>query len=107
MNNVLPSIRCSRNLRRRTGFMLGLEKTELAIVVSSGSVPALVQKLFALDHIPWWWTVGTLGVVYTVIATFKFGKQPNYPTLWWRNNFDLPPSWRAPKPQMNHWPITE
>ena len=105
---VLPSIRCSRNLRRRTGFLLGLEKTELGIVVISGAIPGMIQKLLSLDHISILWTVGTMGGFYLLVATFKFGKQVNYPVLWWRNQFVHPTEWRAPKSnQEQQWPILE
>lgn len=102
---ILPSIPCSRNLRRRTGVWLGVEAWELFGIALLSILPDLAYRVGLLDK-----PQNLLGVLISAAAlgfviVFKRNKPPNYFSLWFHHHFIHPPAWRAPKTDYRENPI--
>ncbi len=104
----LPSIPCSRNLRRRTGIFLGLEPNEIMAIAVSSLLPTFAQKMGLLDHVSPLFSLAILGGGLLFVVLFKKGKQPHYFSLWLHHHFLHPKAWRAPRTDLhNRWPILD
>lgn len=104
---ILPSIPCSRNLRRRTGVWLGVEAWELFVIALLSILPDLAYRVGILEK-----PRNLLGVLLSVAAlgfviVFKRNKPPHYFSLWVHHHFIHPPGWRAPKSAHRGNPILD
>ncbi|MDD2709097.1 MAG: hypothetical protein PHV34_14015 [Verrucomicrobiae bacterium] len=104
---ILPSIPCSRNLRRRTGIWLGVEAWELFCIALLSILPDLAYRAGILEtqqNLP--------GVLLSAAAlgfviVFKRNKPPRYFSLWIHHHFIHPTGWRAPKSDHRNAPIPD
>jgi hypothetical protein len=102
---ILPSIPCSRNLRRRTGVWLGVEAWELFGIALLSILPDLAYRVGLLEK-----PRNLLGVLLSAAAlgfviVFKRNKPPHYFSLWVHHHFVHPSAWRAPKSEDRRVPI--
>ncbi|MDD2709237.1 MAG: hypothetical protein PHV34_14720 [Verrucomicrobiae bacterium] len=104
---ILPSIPCSRNLRRRTGIWLGVEAWELFCIALLSILPDLAYRVGMLEtprNLP--------GILLSAAALgfvimFKRNKPPHYFSLWFHHHFIHPSGWRSPKSDNRRSPILD
>jgi len=105
---VLPSIPCSRNLRRRTGIWLGVEAWELFVIAILSIIPDLAYRMGFIEKPNLLLGLLVSGAALGFVILFKRNKPPNYFSLWLHHHWIHPRSWRAPRTRTdNHWPILE
>lgn len=95
--NVLPPVRCSGNLRRRTGVWLGLSAWELMTGLCVSMIPDFLYRLGILSKPNLLAGIFLSASVLGFCIWFRRNKPPNYFTLWFFHNVAHPPAWRAPK----------
>ena len=94
---ILPSIPCSRNLRRRTGIWLGVEAWELFVIASLSIIPDLAYRMGLMEkpHLLLGLMMSSAALGFIIV--FKRNKPPNYFSLWLHHHFLHPKGWRAPR----------
>jgi hypothetical protein len=101
---ILPSIPCSRNLRRRTGVWLGVEAWEFFIIGVLSLMPDILYRVGLLAKPQLLAGVLISGLALGFVILFKRNRPPNYFSLWLHHHFFHPSGWRAPKTNEG-WPI--
>ena len=104
---ILPSIPCSRNLRRRTGIWLGVEAWELFVIALLSIIPDLLYRMGFMEKPNL--LLGSIisGTSLGFVILFKRNKPPNYFTLWLHHHFLHPKEWRASKSGHHVFPVLE
>jgi hypothetical protein len=94
---VLPSIPCSRNLRRRTGVWMGVEAWELFLIASLSLLPDVAYRIGLMESPNLLLGLAMSGTGLAFIVLFKRNKPPNFFAIWIHHHFIHPDAWRAPK----------
>lgn len=102
---ILPSVPCSRNLRRRTGVWLGLQAWEIVIALCMSMITDFLFRM-GFTETPNLF----LGVLLSAIAMgffilFHRNKPPNYFSLWMHHHWLHPDGWRVPRSGDRTFPI--
>jgi hypothetical protein len=92
---ILPSVPCSRNLRRRTGVWMGLQAWEITICLCLSMIPDFLFRMGILQkpHLFLGILISALAMGFFVL--FHRNKPPNYFSLWMHHHFLHPSGWRA------------
>jgi hypothetical protein len=104
---ILPSIPCSRNLRRRTGVWLGVEAWELFIIALLSLIPDLAYRIGIIEKPSLLASLAISGIALGFVVLFKRNKPPNYFALWLHHHFVHPNEWRAPQSKEKTFPLLE
>jgi hypothetical protein len=105
IQEILPSIPCSRNLRRRTGVWLGVEAWELFVIALLSILPDLAHRTGLIEKPSLLAGLSLSGIALGFVILFKRNKPPNYFALWFHHYFLHPKNWRAPKSGERTCPI--
>ena len=94
---ILPSIPCSRNLRRRTGVWLGVEAWELFVIALLSIIPDLGYRMGFTEnpHLLIGLVISSAALGFVIV--FKRNKPPHYFSLWLHHHLLHPKGWRAPR----------
>jgi hypothetical protein len=104
-HEILPSIPCSRNLRRRTGVWLGVEAWELFIIALLSLIPDLAYRIGIIEKPSLLASAAISGTALGFVVLFKRNKPPNYFAIWFHHHFIHPNEWRAPQSKERISPI--
>ena len=107
VEEILPSIPCSRNLRRRTGVWLGVEAWELFVIAVLSILPDLAYRMGFFEKPNLLLGLAISGSALAFVILFKRNKPPNYFVLWLHHHFLHPKAWRAPRSQTGPAPILD
>jgi hypothetical protein len=105
--DILPSIPCSRNLRRRTGVWLGVEAWELFGIALLSLIPDVAFRMGFVEKPSLLLSLTLSGGALGFVVLFKRNKPPNYFSIWLYHHFLHPEHWRAPQTKERTHPILE
>lgn len=104
---ILPSIPCSRNLRRRTGVWLGIEAWELVVILCLSMIPDFLYRVGLISQPNLFVGIIISGCAMGFVILFKKNKPPNYFSIWLHHHFLHPKAWRAPRSTSHIFPILD
>lgn len=107
LEEILPSIPCSRNLRRRTGVWLGVEAWELFVIALLSILPDLAHRTGFIEKPSLLAGLSISGIALGFVVLFKRNKPPNYFALWLHHHFLHPKEWRSPQSKERIFPILD
>jgi len=105
--DIHPTIRCSRNLKRRTGFLYGLTVWEFITCSLFATIPTILQGMGIIEESYLLTSLLMSAVALVFMIVFKRNRQANYFSLWIHHHLLHPNQWRAPARNDDSFPIIE
>jgi hypothetical protein len=93
--DILPAVRCSGNLRRRTGVWMGLSAWEIMVGLCACTIPDFLYRLGILAKPNLLAGILLSAGFFGFCLWFRRNKPPNYFALWFYHHFGHPKAWRA------------